>query len=111
MLFATATVNALRTVPSVWSGSAPGAGTVWLAGGVLVVVLIVLSRAVKSPGGYIAGTAVQLPVVLSGLVVPMMFILAAVFVPLWFISLRLGAKIDRERAAYDAAHPATAPNI
>ena len=46
-----------------------------------------------------------------GLVVPMMFVVGGIFVVLWFVALRLGGRIDRERAAYDAEHPDTAPNV
>lgn len=111
LLFATLAAYGLRTVPSLWpSGVAPSATAVWVAGGVFVVVLLVLSRLVSAPGGYLAGTLVQLPVVATGFAVPMMFVLGGLFAVLWVVALRLGSRIDRERAAYDAAHPSTAPN-
>jgi uncharacterized membrane protein len=87
---------------------APG-GQVWLVGGVLAVVLVVVSRLVAGPGGYVAGTAVQVPFLAVSLVIPLMAVVAVVFVVMWAVSLWLGAKIDRERAAYDAAHPDEAP--
>ena len=85
------------------------AGQVWLVGGVLAVVLVVLSRLVAAPGGYVAGSAVQVPFLAVSLVIPLMVVVAVVFVGMWAVSLWLGAKIDRERAAYDAAHPDEAP--
>jgi Protein of unknown function (DUF4233) len=88
--------------------SSPAA--IWVVGGVLLVVLLVLSRLVAMPGGYVAGSVAQLPVLGLGLVLPMMFVVAGVLVVMWVVSLRLGARIDRERAAYDAEHPETAPN-
>lgn len=100
VLFATLAVSRLVDAP---------ASQVWLAGGVLAVVLVVLSRLVAAPGGYIAGSAVQLPFVAVSLVIPLMVIVAVVFVVMWAVSLWLGAKIDRERAEYDAAHPDEAP--
>ncbi|MEP7764963.1 DUF4233 domain-containing protein [Sanguibacter sp. 25GB23B1] len=87
------------------------AGQVWLAGGVLAVVLVVLSRLVAAPGGYVAGSAVQLPFLAVSLVIPLMVIVAVVFVVMWAVSLWLGAKIDRERAEYDAAHPGEVPPV
>lgn len=84
---------------------------IWAVGGTLFVVLLVLSRLMGSPGGYLAGSVAQVPVVAMGLVLPMMFVLGGVFVAMWVASLRLGRRIDRERAAYDAAHPETAPNL
>jgi len=83
---------------------------IWVVCGALFVVLLVLSRMMGRPGGYVAGSAVQVPVLALGLLLPMMFLVAGVFVALWIVSLRLGGRIDRERAEYDAAHPETAPN-
>jgi hypothetical protein len=83
----------------------------WTVTGVLFVVLIVLSRMVSRPGGYLAGSVVQVPVLAIGLLLPMMFVVGAVFVGMWLVALRLGGRIDAERAAYDAAHPETAPNV
>jgi len=40
----------------------------------------------------------------------MMYVVGAVFVIMWAASLRIGARVDRERREYDAAHPETAPN-
>ena len=101
VFFATLVADKLSGAPS---------SKVWLAGGVLAVVLIVLSRLVSAPGGYVAGSAVQIPLLATGFVIPLMFPVAVVFVALWVVSLWLGSKIDRERAEYDAAHPDQAPN-
>ena len=40
-----------------------------------------------------------------GFFVPMMFVVGGIFVVLWIVALRLGGRIDRERAEYDAANP------
>lgn len=82
----------------------------WVIAGVLFVTLLALSRTVARPGGYLAGTVAQAPVLGLGLLLPMMFVVAGVFVVMWVVSLRLGGRIDRERAEYDATHPETAPN-
>jgi FtsH-binding integral membrane protein len=83
----------------------------WIVTGVLFVVLIALSRMVARPGGYLAGTVVQVPVLALGLLLPMMYVVGGVFVILWFVAVRLGGRIDAERAEYDAQHPETAPNV
>ncbi|WP_402467711.1 DUF4233 domain-containing protein [Isoptericola aurantiacus] len=83
----------------------------WVVVGVLFVVLIVLSRLVGRPGGYLAGSVAQVPVLALGLLLPMMFLVSGIFVILWVVALRLGGRIDAERAAYDAEHPETAPNL
>ncbi len=112
VLFATLGAYGLRTVPSVWpAGQVPTGGAIWLAGGALAVVLVVLSRLVAGPGGVVAGSLGQLPVLAIGIVVPFAFVVGAVFVVMWVVALRLGRRIDRERAAYDDAHPETAPNV
>ena len=83
---------------------------IWVLGGVLALVLVILSRAQGSAAGRAAGSVAQLPVLGMGLLVPMMFLVGGIFVVLWIYALRLGARVDRERAEYDAAHPETAPN-
>ena len=108
MLVLEAFVVVFATLVAVRLVDAP-TSQVWLVGGVLAVVLVVLSRLVASPGGYVAGSAVQVPFLAVSLVIPLMVVVAVVFVGMWAVSLWLGAKIDRERAAYDAAHPDEAP--
>ena len=81
----------------------------WTVAGVLFVVLVVLSRLVTVPGGYVAGSVAQLVVIACGFVIPLMFALGLLFAVLWFASLRLGGRIDRERAAFDAEYPDQTP--
>lgn len=110
VVFATLVAYGLRDVPySRGPLELPGV-SVWVVGGALALVLVVLSRAVGTPGGYVGGSVAQVPVLGLGLVVPMMFVVGGIFVALWIVSLRLGSRIDRERAEYDATHPETAPN-
>ena len=78
---------------------------IWWVGGTLSVTLIVLSGLMSRPGGYVAGTVVQVLVLAVGFFVPMMFVVGGIFVVLWIVALRLGGRIDRERAEYDAANP------
>ncbi|WP_036963975.1 DUF4233 domain-containing protein [Promicromonospora kroppenstedtii] len=112
VLFATMVVWALRDSEF---GRGPlridSGAVIWVLGGVLVLVLLVLSRAQGTPAGRAAGTVAQLPVLAMGFLVPMMFLVGGIFVVLWIYALRLGSRVDRERAEYDAAHPETAPNV
>nr|WP_251151206.1 DUF4233 domain-containing protein [Cellulosimicrobium sp. Marseille-Q4280] len=111
VVFATLVAYGLRDIPySRGPLELPTPASIWIVGGALFVVLVVLSRMVGTPGGYVGGSVVQVPVLGFGLVVPMMFVVGGIFVALWIVSLRLGGRIDRERAAYDAEHPETAPN-
>ena len=81
----------------------------WTVAGAVFVVLVVLSRLVTAPGGYVAGSVAQVVVIACGFVIPLMFALGLLFAVLWFVSLRLGARIDRERAAFDAEYPDQTP--
>nr|WP_100349126.1 DUF4233 domain-containing protein [Luteimicrobium subarcticum] len=110
VLFASLVMYGLRDVPGAWPLLAPPSGTaIWVLGGTLALVLAILSRSVGSPAGYVAGSVVQVPVLALALWVPMMLLAGGIFVALWIASLRVGGRIDRERAAYDAEHPETAP--
>lgn len=86
------------------------AAVVWGVGGGLALLLLVLSRMTARPAGIVGGTIAQVLVLATGLVVPLATIVTVVFVALWVMAVRLGARVDRERAAYDAEHPETAPN-
>ncbi|GAB4084913.1 hypothetical protein GCM10028784_15430 [Myceligenerans cantabricum] len=87
------------------------AALVWGVGGGLTLLLLVLSRFTARPAGIVAGTLGQVLVLATGLAVPLATVVNLVFVVLWVVALRLGSRVDRERAAYDAAHPETAPNL
>lgn len=101
VLFATLAAYGLRVAePAV----------VWAVGGGLALVLVVLAGMVGRRGGYVAGSVAQAWIVIAALLLPdvardIAVLVALVFVALWVYALRLGGRIDRERAAYDAAHP------
>lgn len=113
VFFATMAAQALTRNPAGWPEwiEMPSVTTIWVIGGTLMLALIILSRALDSTGGYIAGSLVQIPVIATGLAVPLMILVGGVFVIMWIASLKLGGRIDRERAEYDAAHPESAPNV
>jgi len=82
---------------------AAGPGVVWGLGGALVVSLVLAAGVVGHPGGYVVGSVLQVAVLAVGLVVPMMWLVGGVFVVMWVVALRLGGRIDTERAARAAA--------
>jgi hypothetical protein len=98
VLFATLVAYGLRAAPP---------GVVWGVGGSLTVVLLLLAGLLRQPGAYVAGSIAQVAVVGLGFFfqIPMMYVVGGIFVVLWVVSLRLGGRIDRERAEWDAAHP------
>lgn len=73
-------------------------GTVWLLGGGLALSLLLAAGLLRQPGGYVVGSVLQVAVVAGGVLVPLMFVVGGIFAVLWVVSLRLGARIDRERA-------------
>ncbi|MGP7960719.1 DUF4233 domain-containing protein [Sanguibacter sp. A247] len=113
VLFACFVAMGLQGVAGAGADAVPpmSDAAIWTSGGVLMAVLIILSRAVGSPAGLVAGSIGQVVVLATGFVVPMMWVVGGVFVVLWVISVRLGGRIDRERAHYDATHPDTAPSV
>ena len=95
-LFATLVAYGLRVAP---------AGAVWAVGLGLAAVLAVLAGLQRHGWGRVAGSIAQVPLLALGFWVPMAWVVGGIFVVLWIAMLRLGARIDRERAAFDAAHP------
>lgn len=66
-------------------------------GASLGLALVVVAGLLRWPGGYVAGSALQIAVLGLGLAVPTMFVVGGIFVVLWVVALRLGGRIDRER--------------
>ncbi|MCU1431333.1 MAG: hypothetical protein JWP95_438 [Actinotalea sp.] len=100
VLFATLAAFGLRVAPP---------SLVWGVGGALVLALVLVSGMLRWPGGYVAGSVLQVAVVATGLAVPMMFVVGGIFVALWVVSLRLGARIDRERFERQPDDPGEGP--
>lgn len=107
VFFAALVAFGLRAAPT---------GVVWAVGGTLSVVLVVLSGMLRRPGAYLAGSVVQGLILGSGFVLLLAPVQTAsfvggtalavgiIFVALWVIALRLGGRIDREKAQWDEAH-------
>lgn len=95
-LFATLVAYGLRVAP---------AGAVWGVGLGLAALLAVLAGLQRHAWGRVAGSIAQVPLLALGFWVPMAWIVGGIFVVLWIAMLRLGTRIDRERAAFDAEHP------
>ncbi|MEJ5915265.1 DUF4233 domain-containing protein [Pseudokineococcus sp. 1T1Z-3] len=100
VFFAVLAAHQLSDVPT---------GLVWGGGLGLVVALVLASGLLRRPGGLALGWALQVLVVLGGLVLPAMFVLGGLFVVLWFFMLRLGRRVDADRAAFveQWGHPDT----
>ncbi|WP_058044458.1 DUF4233 domain-containing protein [Streptomyces roseifaciens] len=79
------------------------AGTVWAVSGTAMVLSVLLCGMLTRPGGVQLGWLLQIGLVLSGFIVPMMFILGVVFGGLWWASVHFGRKIDEAKARFAAA--------
>jgi len=91
VFFATLAAGALSDLPG---------RTVWIGGGVLILVCLLAAGVVRRPGGLAIGWVVQALVLATGFVLPAMVLLGVVFAALygWFVVL--GGRIDRERAEH-----------
>ena len=73
-------------------------GLIAAVSGGLALAALLAAGLLRHPVGYALGWAVQVGVVLGGLLVPSMYLVGGVFAVLWIIGLRLGGRIDRERS-------------
>ena len=69
--------------------------TALVGGGVVAVTCLLLCGMLRGRWAYIAGSALQVVLVLSGFIVPAMFFVGGLFAVLWGTALHLGAKGDR----------------
>ena len=75
----------------------------WAVFGGVALGLIVAAVAVRLPGGLVVGSVLQLAVLGLGVAIPMVFVVGGIFAVLWVVAVRLGRRIDRERAERAAA--------
>ena len=87
-------------------GPSSGGDRALLVCSVLAAACLLVAGMLRTPAGYVLGSALQVAVLATGFWVPTMFFLGAVFAVLWFVALRTGARIERERAAFPASDPA-----
>lgn len=82
--------------------------TLWWVGGSVAVACMLAAGLLRGRWGYAVGSALQVLVVASGVVVPVMFFLGLVFAGLWFLVLHLGRRVEqvqRQRAADGPGQP------
>ncbi|MBT2413130.1 DUF4233 domain-containing protein [Streptomyces sp. ISL-12] len=77
-------------------------GTVWTVSGIAMFLCVVLCGVVTRPGGVVLGWVLQIALIASGVVVPMMYVLGVVFAGLWWASVHYGKKIDEAKARFAA---------
>lgn len=74
---------------------------VWGVGAGLGLALLITAGLLRRRVGFVIGSVLQVAVLAIGLAVPMMFVVGGIFVLLWVVALRLGGRIDQERAERD----------
>jgi hypothetical protein len=72
--------------------------TLWAVGGGAAVACLVVTGLLRYAWAYVAGSLLQLLVILAGLVVPVMFFLGTVFAALWVLAIYLGRRVARLQA-------------
>ncbi|MDX3849328.1 DUF4233 domain-containing protein [Streptomyces sp. AK02-01A] len=83
-------------------------GTVWTVCGVAMLLSVLLCGMITRPGGVQLGWALQIALIASGFVVPVMFFLGAAFAGLWWASVHYGRKVDEAKARWAAQAQAQA---
>jgi len=78
----------------------------WAVGFLVVALLALAAGQQHLRRGRILGWILQIPMLVAGLILPAIAVIGAVFLAIWITGVRLGAKIDRERAERAAAQAA-----
>ncbi|MEV6109871.1 DUF4233 domain-containing protein [Streptomyces sp. NPDC051940] len=81
-------------------------GVLWAVCGAGMALSVLLCGMLARPGGVAVGWALQVALIASGVLVPLMFFLGACFAGLWWTSVHFGRKVDAIKAAR-AASPAS----
>ncbi|MDQ6935377.1 MAG: DUF4233 domain-containing protein, partial [Actinomycetota bacterium] len=81
--------------------SVPTSTALWIGLGLCAACLVV-AGALRVRSAYWLGWAIQVASIGLGFVIGAMFVLGAIFLALWTTAYLLGAKIERERAAWAA---------
>ena len=74
-------------------------------GAVLILALFLTSGLLRYRWGVWLGWVLQLVLLATGFLVPLMFFIAACFVAIWIFCFVRGRQIDRQKAAFAAANP------
>jgi hypothetical protein len=74
------------------------AGLVWGGGGALAVLFVVASGAASRRAGRILGWILHLPLIAAGVFETTIAVVGVMFLGVYALGVRLGSRIDRERA-------------
>ena len=83
--------------------SSLGKGPALVAGAVLAVLCFLATGLLRTRIGVGLGWLLQVLLIVAGCWVPIMFFVGVLFAALWATAVRVGERIDREKAAYAQA--------
>lgn len=89
MFFVTLTVYGMRVLEPV---------PAFVGGGVFLVLLIVAARLTRYPAGVALGWALQVALIATGILLPVLYVVGAGFAGIWIFCLVKGRQLDRARA-------------
>lgn len=72
--------------------------TLWWVGGGAALACLVVTGLLRFSWAYLAGSLLQVVVIATGIVVPVMFFLGGVFAVLWVLAIYLGRRVARLQA-------------
>jgi hypothetical protein len=90
VFFLTLVVFALEALPPV---------TAFVGGGALFLILVALGRVMRYQWAVWVGWLMQIVIILTGLLEPLMFGIGAIFVALWTYCFITGRRLDKRNAA------------
>ena len=93
VFFVTLTVYGLRVLEPL---------PTFLGGGALLLALIVVGRLIRYPWGVALGWALQVVLIATGFLVPLMFVIGAGFAGIWIFCFLKGRQLDRAKAQFIA---------
>ncbi len=98
VVFGTLAINGLDVLPS---------STVFLGGGILLLLIIIAMRVTRYRWGVWFGSALQVLLLATGFIEVLAAVTAAVFVGFWIYGVVKGRQLDAARAAYLASPHST----
>ncbi len=102
-------IVSLLTTPVLLTLTSVGTGVGLAIGLGLTTACVVAAGLVRRPGGLQLGFAVQVAAIALGVLIPTMVVLGVVFLGLYTAAYVVGGRVDRERAAREAAQEGAAP--
>ncbi|CAN5221347.1 DUF4233 domain-containing protein [soil metagenome] len=85
-------------------------GLAFAGGAVLFVLLLITGRLVRYRAGIWLGWALQVVLVATGILIPLMYFVGALFAAIWIYCVVRARAIERQKAEFAAANPEGEPS-